>query len=137
MRPDDEAIAREMVKHENELTNQRMTWLLTLQGLLFAALSFAWEKSLALVIVLAVVGSVTAFSTSIVLASAQKAHERLRQWWAAHKPADYDGPGIHGYWKEGGRVHWFLLPWHCLPWLLMAAWVSVAILNASASTVAP
>jgi hypothetical protein len=36
---------REMVRHENELMNHRVSWLLTLQGLLFTALGFAWDKA--------------------------------------------------------------------------------------------
>jgi len=31
------AIAREIIRHENDLVNNRVTWLLVLQGLLFTA----------------------------------------------------------------------------------------------------
>jgi len=35
---------RSMVRHENDLINQRMGWLLQLQGFLFAALAFGWDQ---------------------------------------------------------------------------------------------
>jgi len=35
---------RTMIEHENLLVNYRLTWLIALQGLLFAALGFAWGK---------------------------------------------------------------------------------------------
>ena len=33
-------IIRSMIQHENQLINERLTWLLTFQGLLLAALGF-------------------------------------------------------------------------------------------------
>lgn len=37
---------RNLIRHENELINQRLTWLGTFQGLLLAALAFAWDKKM-------------------------------------------------------------------------------------------
>lgn len=39
-----EATVREMITREDELTNQRMLWMAAFNGLLFAALGFAWGK---------------------------------------------------------------------------------------------
>lgn len=35
---------RTVIMHESEVINQRITWLMTTQGLLFASLGFAWDK---------------------------------------------------------------------------------------------
>jgi hypothetical protein len=37
-------ILRKMVRHENELTNQRLTWMVTLNGLMLTGLGFIWGK---------------------------------------------------------------------------------------------
>jgi hypothetical protein len=41
---DDAAIIRSMIECENRLLNDRINWLVTIQGLLFTALGFAWDK---------------------------------------------------------------------------------------------
>jgi hypothetical protein len=55
-------VVREQIHHENELVNQRITWLIQSEGLLFAALAFAWEKSAKLSVLLAILGIATALS---------------------------------------------------------------------------
>jgi hypothetical protein len=74
---------REMVRHENELMNHRVSWLLTLQGLLFTALGFAWDKAdaHALIYVFCATGAVVAISSQTVLNGARQAIDQLRQWW--------------------------------------------------------
>jgi hypothetical protein len=49
-------IVRDMIKHENELVNQRLTWMFTLQGPLFAASSFLWKENILPVMVFGFVG---------------------------------------------------------------------------------
>ena len=39
-----ESVVRDMISRENDLTNQRMLWMAAFNGLLFAALGFAWAK---------------------------------------------------------------------------------------------
>ncbi len=34
---------RDLIQHENNLINHRIGWMATLEGLLFAALSFSWQ----------------------------------------------------------------------------------------------
>src|SRR5205823_760429 len=62
------------IKYENELINQRLTWLGTFQGLLLAALAFAWGKSsaTAIVCVICVVGAIVALSTWVATFRANK-----------------------------------------------------------------
>ena len=39
------ATLRSMVEHETAQVDRRLAWMCQLQGLLFAAFAFAWEKS--------------------------------------------------------------------------------------------
>jgi hypothetical protein len=41
------AVIRSMIQHEDQLRAQRLGWLLTLNGFLFAALGFAWNSDAA------------------------------------------------------------------------------------------
>ena len=127
-----EDIAREMVRHENELMNHRLTWLLTLEGLLFAALGFAWGKDDAtakgLVDVFCGIGIVVPVLTLFILDAAQKALIRLRDWWESAQPTGYQGPGIIGYWHKPALIAWFV-PWRILPGTFVLAWIFVAYFN--------
>ena len=42
---EDAAIIRAMMDSENRMLNDRINWLVTIQGLFFAALGFAWDKA--------------------------------------------------------------------------------------------
>ncbi len=128
-----EDIAREMVRHENELMNHRLTWLLTLEGLLFAALGFAWGKddspsAKGLVYVFCGIGAFVPVLTLFILDAAQKALIRLRDWWEDARPPDYKGPGIIGYWHKPALIAWFV-PWRILPATFVVAWLFVACFN--------
>jgi hypothetical protein len=65
---DDEFYLRR-VMHENDLMNHRITWFITLQGRLFAALGFSWGKTDAknLIIRLGFLGILTSASSALVL----------------------------------------------------------------------
>ena len=49
-------IIREMIRHEDQLLNHRLTWMWTLQGLLFSAAAFLWKSEGIPVLVIANVG---------------------------------------------------------------------------------
>jgi hypothetical protein len=137
---------REIIRHEDELVNNRITWLSQLQGLLFATLGFAWDKQDAHLLIYGccIVGSLIALSSLIALASGDEAINRTIYWWDIHKPDDYHGPDIIGltinalgdrqsfllriFFKEF-KITKSLYPWYFLPRLFIAAWIVVAILN--------
>lgn len=124
-----ENTVREMIRHENDLMNHRISWLLTLEGLLLAALGFAWDKTDArnLIYVFCIIGGVVSASSWRVLGGADKAIIRLYIWWDANKSQGYAGPGVAGFWRES----WWdiLLPWRVLPFLFIIAWLAVFIIN--------
>src|SRR4051812_28112493 len=93
-----EAVIRQMITREDELTNQRMHWMAMFNGLLFAALGFAWDKSGArfLTVVFSILGFASSFLNALALIFASHAQRRLLSWWHCKKPAAYTGPGVIG-----------------------------------------
>ena len=49
---DEAETLRQMIRHESEVINARLSYLMTLQGLLFAALGFAWASAANLIVLL-------------------------------------------------------------------------------------
>jgi hypothetical protein len=118
---------REMIRVENELINQRLSWLASLQGLLFAALGFAWGKTNTYVLILlfAGMGALVAISIGLATYRANKAIARLSTWWDDNVPAGYSGVGVEGVKSQSG-LSW-LMPGYFLPWVFAAAWLAVGI----------
>ncbi|MCQ8106401.1 hypothetical protein NP590_20020 [Methylomonas sp. SURF-2] len=92
---DDANVIREMIKHENQLVDQRINWMSTIQGLLFAALAFSWDKANCLIPLLCGLGGVIAVITIINLGLATAATQLLLNWYKANHPS-YSGPPIIG-----------------------------------------
>jgi hypothetical protein len=119
---------REMIKNESELINHRISWMVTLQGLLFAALGFAWKDGRQLIYVIAILGIAISISTFSSLMLSAMASRSLLNDWNENKPTDYNGPDVIGY-RSKAKYLSFLRPWFFLPFLFALAWISVIIIN--------
>lgn len=109
------SVARDLIKHENDLINHRLSWFITIQGLLFAALGFAWGKTETreLVFVFCGLGMLTAVSTACVLWDGATAIEQLsKENSAVREPIIGRRAGI----KK------FAYPWYSFPVLFGLAW---------------
>jgi len=124
-------IIRTMIRHEDDIVNQRMTWFLTIQGLLFAALAFAWGKGTVLGIVLGVVGIAICASSYTALNVGPNAVRKLVEWWSEHKPSDYKGPDVIGDRLEWSRLARLTWPWSAIPWTFGLAWTALIALRAA------
>lgn len=124
-------IIRSMIEHENILQNYRLTWLMTIQGLLFAALGFAWDKKDAreLIGILCLLGILVALSSWTALKLSRMALKNLQDWWETNKSKNYDGPPVVGLKAKYNSIIWVLRPWRALPWLFMLGWVTIFIFN--------
>jgi len=115
-------VVRDLIKHENDLINHRLTWFITSQGLLMAALGFAWGKADArdLIFVLCGLGLLTSVSTACVLWSGAAVIDQL-----AKKTCADDEPVI------GGRagIRRFAYPWYSFPVLFGVSWASILWIN--------
>ncbi len=91
-------IIREMIRHEDCLVNHRITWLSQLQGLMFAAIGFSWDKKDAhlLIYCFCIIGLLIAVSSVAVLTGGQIASYRTIAWWDQYKRKNYSGADIIG-----------------------------------------
>ncbi len=127
--------ARDLIKEENEMINHRMRWMLTLNGLLFTTLGFSWGKNRVLnwlPWILSGVGAMSALSFGFVLQTSIKSIECTNElWYTISKFSEHPILPIIGRSKYD-IVFWStpLLPWRCLPLLLYAAWLIVALIIA-------
>ena len=117
------ATLRSMVEHETAQVDRRLTWMCQLQGFLFAAFAFAWEKSPELKIVLAAMGIATAVLAFNSLVASTAALNRIRRCWSRIKPKDYDGPDVFGLYPEKPTILVFACSENMLPLVLVVGWV--------------
>jgi hypothetical protein len=147
-------ILRNMVDQENQLRNQRLGYLLTLNGLLFAALGFAWKASHArsLVIIFSSMGILVAMVGLGSMVLSDRAIRYLRNrgpttdqrkpggWNAVDETDEIESIPValsRAQIKDalaGDRVAWWDLdriiqPWHSLPVILFGAWVAILIVG--------
>jgi hypothetical protein len=124
------AIIRSMIECENHLLNDRITWLVTIQGLLFAALGFAWDKkdTKGLITIFSLLGMMVSLSAWTSLNISNQARHELVRWWDANKPPDYQGPDVIGI-RAFGKGSERLRPWRLLPFIFISGWMFVLIFN--------
>jgi hypothetical protein len=125
---EDAKTVREMIRHEGELVNHRLSWMVTLQGLLFAALGFAWKDGRELIYILCSLGIAISLSTLLSLKLGQTAVHTLRNEWDSHKPSDYHGPDVIGV-RTSSKYVRYLRPWYFVPVLFVFGWIAVVIIN--------
>jgi hypothetical protein len=114
---DDEEFYLRRIMHENDLMNHRITWFITLQGLLFAALGFSWGKTDAknLIIILGLLGILTSASSALVLLGGANAIEDLLKNSTITKAL-----GRQSKWYEK-----YFYPWYSFPLLFVIAWAMI------------
>lgn len=123
MKEKDEVL-RELIKNENEMINHRMNWFLTLQGFMFAAISFAWEKNTELCLVFSLVGALSALSVGLLLRSGVKEVKCLEE-----EGRELSNPVIGRKFEETPKVIHSFLPWQFLPILMVSAWSLILIIK--------
>jgi hypothetical protein len=144
-----------MIQHEDDLRNQRLGYLLTLNGFLFAALGFAWNarQARSLVLVLSIMGILIAVSSfvSMILSDAAIRYLRCRapiryhdlemalKRWAELQsiPVAFSSKQIQTLVElnvledpdraQAPRWNWerALQPWHAVPVILGLAWGAI------------
>ena len=128
-RDSDEAVVRQMMTREDELTNQRMLWMAAFNGLLFAALGFAFDKPGAghIAIVFCILGFTTSLLNGLAVIFASHAQRRLLYWWRANKPEHYTGPGVMGLEPlDNDRSYsMYFSPWILLAFTFAVGWLAI------------
>jgi hypothetical protein len=133
-------LVREIIRHEDNLVNNRVTWLLVLQGFLFTAFvnglslldklvdqRFRPRLISGLVVIgaLGITNSITARNT---ISSAYKHSYRVGRWWEEHiRDSTEKHPPIKAPFPSDQRFYrWFSTA--KLPYSLITAWVALIAL---------
>ena len=112
-----------MVEHEAAQVGRRLSWLCQIQGFLFAALSFAWEKDPKLVPLFATMGIAVAVLAFNSLITATAALNRIRRSWSKLKSKDYGGPDVFGLYPEKPTILTFACSENMLPIVFVVGWI--------------
>lgn len=117
-----------MLRHENDLMNHRLTWMWTLQGLLFAAYAVLLEQHERVTMLIAVVGLVSSVSIGLSLVASHRMLQRLnphaRQLIGDLEQASKVSPVEFPTRPPFPR---FLYPWLLLPWFMALIWVVMLV----------
>lgn len=122
-----EETVRLMIHRENEIIHQRLTWCITIQGFLFAAVGFSWDKagSKPFVALICVLGFLLSLILSSTMVGASRATRRLLAWWDTNKPKDYNGPGVIGLEPYRSGLPSWSGPWTYISIIFAAIWIAV------------
>ena len=119
-----------MLQEENSLRNQRLSYILTINGFLFAGLGFAWNgpEAKRLVVLLGVFGMAIALITIQAMATSSQAFSALKE--RGDELPD-DGLPLVGLWGDQitgpAKSFRWLQPWYALPVALLVVWPALAI----------
>jgi hypothetical protein len=121
---------RALLKQENDLTNQRTTWMLVAQALLAAAASNLFKEHPGVAIGIAVIGIIIATSIGYALYNSLRSRMYFKRLWRQRVRArGYDMDDIlpiDGA-IPGNIVKWWLLPNEVLPAVIIAGWGALII----------
>ena len=136
-------VIREMIRHENDVTNHRIMWLLIVQGLIANAAVTAGREAAELVSAFAAVGILVTVSAFVLLYKSYQARGYLQFLGNAAKQGtlrEQDLPlfgwpsrRIRGWRKQVWRSPWIrnfsesLEPFFFLPSLLVTAWLFILL----------
>jgi len=126
---------REMIAHEDDLLNNRMNWLIAVEGLLFSALAGA-QGSPQFVYALIVFGFLIAVSAKVAFVASDRAIKNLLGYWYGHldetKRRWQDYPPVFGAALDDPfflRVESLLSPRKILPWAFALGWLVILFLQ--------
>jgi len=122
------AAIRELNKFESEQVHRRLSWLGTMQGLLFTALAFGWGKDPRLAKLISALGIAVSVLIFIGMISGVLGVLRLRRLWLKHRPQHSDGIEIFSFFPDSDPWMVFTAPEVLLPVVFAAAWVVILIL---------
>ena len=120
-------VLRAMLRHESEQADRRVSWLGMFQGLLFAALAFAWDKAPSLINLVAIVGCCVAVLVFCGTLAGTFAIERIRGQWRRLIPEDYNGADPMGFYPDRAPWSVYLSPENLLPVVFAIAWMWVLV----------
>jgi hypothetical protein len=141
-------VIREMIRHENDVTNHRIMWLLIGQGFLANGYVFGKDASAAAHLMLGLMGLLLSLSAFVMLYQSYLARgylqflgqkAKLGTLQEEHLPLmGWPRNRIKGWWRSVGvypwirKTHDLLEPWLLLPYLFTSLWM-IALLHLRSS----
>jgi len=118
---------RRIIQNENTLENNRLQWMLVIQGFLLTGLGASIKSDIIvnISIIFAIIGFVTSLSTFSHLIHSRMAMHKASTEFKKKFP-NYQGPKVIGL--DVGELKWyfrFIVPPYVLPVLFMVTWVAV------------
>lgn len=137
------SVIRELIRHENDVTNHRIMWLLIGQGFIANAYVSAVREVTSTDLVLPLVGIPVALSAFVMLYNSYRARgyllflgQKARQGTVQeeHLPlTGWPSKRIKGWWREVWVCPWIaqggdlLEPWLILPYLFLFIWLTAIL----------
>jgi len=134
------AVIREMIRHENDVTNHRIMWLLVGQGFLANAYVMVQNEGASTNSMLSVVGILVSLSALVMLFQSYQARGYLLVLGLQAKDGmlpeknlplmGWPGNRIKGWWRSVWVCPWsrqprdLLEPWLLLPFLFTSMWTT-------------
>jgi hypothetical protein len=122
------ATLRAMVRHENEVTNHRTTWLMVMQGILFTAASALIKEYMVPTIIVALVGILIALSLGHAIQNSFHSRQYLKGLWRKRiEERGYkieDVLPLDGGYPGNPAISW-LLPNTFIPKVIIGAWILI------------
>ena len=118
---------RAMIRHEDILRNNRLTWMWALQGLMMTAVSILWDKSSHAVLLTGLTGIVSSLSIWASLRICNQAIEKLQGSLANEIPVEIlsQHPPVIGL-NAAANI---ILPWNLLPGFFALTWSALVIVQ--------
>lgn len=121
-----EKLARDLIHHEDELINQRLTWMWAMQGLLATAVGLLWPYHWIPVLLLSTVGLLSCVSVGYNLHCSHRAINAIQKYYndcLRPRMADDPHPFV-GLLRKSVRFD-FLQPWRFLPPVMSVMWIAM------------
>lgn len=116
---------RVMVRHENDVSNHRTTWLMVTQGILFTAVSAVIKEVPWAAAAIAVIGILITISIGHSLKNSYESRKYLKDLWRRRvEDREYKSDEIlplDGGYPGNNAITW-LLPGNFIPKVVIAAW---------------
>ena len=121
---------RGMIEHENTLMNNRIGWMLTINGFLIAAMSLkSFNSGMKVVgLIIPIIGVMVAIASIVALQIGLKAVKRLRDRLVKIRKNDYFEIGVMGF-DEKGKWMSRMAPWSSLPIVFFLIWFVLLVLS--------
>src|ERR1017187_7117776 len=122
------ATLRSLVQYEAKQAHRRISWLGTLNGLLFASLALGWGKNFWLAFLTACLGIVISLLVFQGLLTGVKSCKRIRKRWLDFGPEGEDPTEVFGSYPDDRPKSVYRAPEVLMPLIFAWAWIGILLI---------